>query len=95
MKENRFQAELVREIKERFPGSVVLKNDPDYLQGVPDILVLNGNKWAALECKKDASAPKRPNQEYYVKKMDEMSFSRFIFPENKEEVMERMKEYFG
>lgn len=89
-RESRFQAKLIQELKERLPGCYVLKNDSGYLQGVPDLLVLYEDKWATLECKRDATASKRPNQEYHVKQMNEMSFSRFIFPENKEEVLNEM-----
>lgn len=87
MLENKFQANLIKEIKEMFPGCIVMKNDSSYIQGIPDLLVLYNNKWASLECKKSANAIKQPNQEYYVGKMNEMSFSRFICPENKEEVL--------
>ena len=87
MLENKFQANLIKEIKEMFPGCIVMKNDSSYIQGIPDLLVLYNNKWASLECKKSANARKQPNQEYYVGKMNEMSFSRFICPENKEEVL--------
>ena len=87
MLENKFQANLIKEIKEMFPGCIVMKNDSSYIQGIPDLLVLYNNKWASLECKKSANAKKQPNQEYYVGKMNEMSFSRFICPENKEEVL--------
>ena len=87
MLENKFQANLIKEIKELFPGCIVMKNDSSYIQGIPDLLVLYNNKWASLECKKSANARKQPNQEYYVGKMNEMSFSRFICPENKEEVL--------
>ena len=87
MLENKFQANLIKEIKELFPGCIVMKNDSSYIQGIPDLLVLYNNKWASLECKKSANAKKQPNQEYYVGKMNEMSFSRFICPENKEEVL--------
>lgn len=94
MKESEFQAKLIRELKERFPGCIVLKNDASYLQGVPDLLILSGNKWASLECKKHAGANKRPNQEYYVNRMNEMSFSAFISPENKEEVLNAIQQAF-
>lgn len=87
MLENKFQANLIKEVKEMFPGCIVMKNDSSYIQGIPDLLVLYNNKWASLECKKSANARKQPNQEYYVGKMNEMSFSRFICPENKEEVL--------
>lgn len=94
MLENKFQANLIKEIKNRFTGCMVLKNDSGYLQGVPDLLVLNKKKWATLECKKNANAKKQPNQEYYVDKMNEMSFSRFICPENKTEVLNELHGYF-
>ena len=92
--ERRFQAKLIAEIKGRFPGCMVLKNDPNYIQGIPDLLVLHKQHWASLECKRDSSSPHRPNQDYYVEKMDNMSFSRFIFPENKEEVLNELEQSF-
>ena len=94
MRENKFQSKLIQEIKEMLPGCIVLKNDPNYIQGIPDLLVLYKNKWAALENKRSANAAKQPNQEYYVGMMDEMSFSRFIYPENKEEVLDELYQAF-
>ena len=87
MLENKFQANLIKEIKNRFPGCIIMKNDSSYIQGIPDLLVLHNDKWAALECKKNSKASKRPNQEYYINKMDDMSFARFVCPENREEVL--------
>lgn len=92
MKENSFQASLIKEIKERFPGCVVLKNDPNYLQGFPDLLVLHKNKWAALECKRSGTAKHQPNQDHYVNKLAGMSFASFIYPENKEEVLDAIQQ---
>ena len=93
--ENRFQASLVKEISEKLPGSFVLKNDGSNVpQGFPDLLILYKDKWGSLECKKDKSAKKQPNQEYYVDALDAMSFSRFISPENKEEVLNEMEKAF-
>lgn len=93
--ERDFQAGFIKELKNTFEGCVVLKNDSSYLQGVPDLLVLHKDKWATLEVKKEAKAIRRPNQEYYVDKMNEMSFSRFVFPENKDEVLNELKNYFN
>lgn len=93
-KESNFQSKLVSEIRSRFPGSFVTKNDARVVQGVPDLLVLNGNKWAMLECKKSATASHQPNQDLFVKRFDEMSFARFISPENKEEVLDEMARLF-
>lgn len=89
--ERDFQAGVIRKIKERMPGAMVLKNDAGYLQGIPDLLVLYKDNWAALECKKSASAEKQPNQEYYVQKMQSMSYAAFIFPENETEVLDALQ----
>lgn len=94
MLENKFQANLIKKIKNLYPGCFVMKNDSSYMQGVPDLLILYKDKWATLECKKSANARHQPNQDYYVGKMDEMSFSRFIFPENEEEVLAELKHKF-
>ena len=87
MLESKFQAKLIKEIKENLPGCIVMKTDPNYIQGMPDLLILHKNKWASLENKRSATAKKQPNQQYYVDKMNEMSFSRFVCPENKEAVL--------
>ena len=92
--ERDFQRSLIKELKELFPGCVVLKNDPEYIQGIPDLLVLHNDRWAALEVKKSKNASHRPNQDYYVEKMDDMSFARFIYPENKEEVLHEIQQSF-
>lgn len=95
MLENKFQANLIKKLKDIFPGCIVMKNDPTYIQGVPDLTLLYKNKWATLECKKSENARHQPNQDYYVGQMDEMSFSRFIYPENEQEVLDELKHNFG
>ena len=94
MKENKFQAKLIRELKDRFPGCVVLKNDPNYIQGIPDLTVLHGERWACLEVKRKEKAKRQPNQELLVRRLDKMSFARFICPENKEEVLHDLERSF-
>ena len=93
-KENDFQSKLIKEIKDLFPGSYVLKNDSSYIQGIPDLLVLYKNKWAALECKRSSKANKQPNQEYYINELGKMSYASFINPENKEEVLNELQQTF-
>jgi len=93
--ESKFQKELMDEIRERYPGCVILKNDSSYIQGIPDWTVLYKDKWIMLEAKKSKNARKQPNQEYYVNKLDEMSFSRFIYPENKETVLQEIQKIFA
>ena len=77
-----------------FPGCLVLKNDPNYIQGIPDLTILWNNRWATLEVKKSAKATHQPNQDYYVGLMNQMSFSSFIYPENKEEVLDELQQSF-
>ena len=91
--ESGFQDRLIKSIKDRFPDCMVFKMDQ--IQGIPDLLVLYRDKWASLECKRSAGAKRQPNQEYYVGKMDEMSFSRFVSPENKEEVLDELQQKFA
>lgn len=91
MLENKFQAKLIKDVKKRLPGCIVMKNDSGYIQGIPDLLVLHNDKWAALECKKNETADRQPNQEYYVELMDNMSFARFICPENREEILDELQ----
>lgn len=92
MKENKFQADLKKELKRRFPESIITKLDSGDIQGIPDLLILNNNRWAVLECKKTSNAHHQPNQDYYVKKMDQMSYARFIYPENKEDILNELEE---
>lgn len=94
MNENAFQSKLKKEIKERFPGCYILKTDPNDIQGMPDLLVLYENKWASLEVKKDGKAKHRPNQDYRVNELNSMSYASFIFPENKEDVLNEMERLF-
>lgn len=91
MLENKFQAQLIQDIKKALPGAVVLKNDSSYIQGIPDLTVLYGSKWAALECKKNASAARQPNQDYFVELLNGMSYAAFVFPENKKEVLNELQ----
>ena len=92
--ESKFQADLIKELKELFKGCLVTKLDSGHIQGIPDLLILYKDKWAILECKKSASAKHRPNQDYYVDMLNKMSFSRFIYPENKEEVLDELCKAF-
>lgn len=94
LRERDFQAKLIKELKVMFKGCIVLKNDPNYIQGIPDLLILYNDRWAALEVKKSKRANHQPNQEYYVDLMEQMSFAAFIYPENKEEILYELQETF-
>lgn len=93
-RENRFQSDLIAELKERFPGCIVLKNDSSYIQGIPDLLILCGDRWAMLECKRSETEHHQPNQDWYISRLDEMSYASFIFPENRERVISELEQTF-
>ena len=90
--ERDFQSRLIKELKQIFKGCVIMKNDSSYIQGIPDLLILYEDKWAALEVKKSGVASHRPNQDYYVNLMNDMSYASFIYPENKEEVLYELQQ---
>lgn len=94
MREAQYQRELIKRIKQRFPGCIVLKNDPNYIQGVPDLLILTHRRWAALEVKQSATASHRPNQDYYVELMNELAYASYISPETEEEVLDEVQRAF-
>lgn len=94
MLESQFQAFLKGRLKAEFPDCVILKNDPTYLQGIPDLTVLWGKQWAALECKRDGRAVLQPNQRYFIDKLNSMGFAAVVYPDNAEEVIDAMAKYF-
>jgi hypothetical protein len=94
-KENVYQPKVIEKLNNMFPGCIIQKEDSEYIQGIPDLLILYKDKWATLECKKSKDEPHQPNQDYYVDVMDGMSFSRFIFPENETEVLNDLSLFFN
>ena len=94
MKESAFQAKLIREMKKQFPGAIVLKNDPNYIQGFPDLTVLYKDRWAVLEIKQSEKASHQPNQDFYILQADKMSVGRFVYPENMMEVLDDLARSF-
>jgi hypothetical protein len=90
-----YQRNLIKRIKELLPGAVVMKNDPGYIQGIPDLIVLWQNKWAALEVKVSGSSNIQPNQQYYVDQLGAMSYAAFIHPDNESEVLYELQRAFG
>jgi hypothetical protein len=94
MTENRYQAKLIKKLMELFPGCLILKTDPAYRQGTPDLIILYKNFWASLEVKASADAETQPNQQHYIDKLDEMSFAAYIYPENEREVLGALQQAF-
>lgn len=95
MLERDYQAKLIKKIKRVLPGCVVLKNDSGYMPGVPDLLILYGDRWAMLEVKTSKAARNQPNQTYYVDQLDQMSYAAFIYPSNEEYVLNDLQQTLG
>jgi hypothetical protein len=91
MRENTYQAKLIKRLRRMFPGCVILKNDSSYLQGIPDLTILYGDRWAVLEVKVHPE-DLQPNQEYFIRFLNEMSFAAFIHPDNEEEVLDALQQ---
>lgn len=94
MLERDYQPVVIKKLREMFPGCVILKNDTDYMQGIPDLSIFYGDRWAMLEVKASADAREQPNQRFYVEKLMGMSYAAFIYPENEEEVLSGLQHAF-
>lgn len=93
--ENEYKRTLKKRIEFLFPGCIVLKNDEQMLQGIPDMTILWGPWYAVLEVKRNESAPFRPNQEHYLNEVTTMGGIAFvIYPENEEEVLDALQQSF-
>ena len=93
--ERLFQADLIKELYAIFPGCLIIKNDANYLQGIPDLSIFWHNRWAMLECKASERSRHQPNQDYYVETLGEMSYAAFIYPENKDHILAELQRSFG
>ena len=89
--EGKVQKKVIEELEKRLPGCIILKNDPNYIQGIPDLLVLHNSRWAALEVKESKTAKHQCNQDWYVHRMNHMSYASFIYHENMEGVLDEVQ----
>lgn len=90
--ESAFKLKLIKELEQLYPGAVILKNDANMHQGIPDHIILYGPRWAMFEAKRSANAKHRPNQDYFIKFLNEMSYASFVYPENKEEFLDELQQ---
>ena len=92
MLEKDYQRKLIAKLEEKFPGSIVIKNETK--QGFPDLTIFYEDRWALLECKRSEDADHRPNQDYWVERGNKMSFASFIYPENEGDVLRALEQTF-
>lgn len=93
MLESEYQAGLIRTLKLMFPGCTILKNDPNYRQGIPDLVIMYMGRYALLEVKASEKSKERPNQRYYIEQeLKNGTFAAFIYPENELEVLSALQQ---
>jgi len=86
MAESDFKKRFRKRVERRFPGCFILKNDAEFVQGIPDMIILFEDRWAILEFKDHKNSAYQPNQKYYIAQLNEMSYAAVVYPENIEEV---------
>lgn len=64
-------------------------------RSAPDLIVLGPTTWAALEFKISRDADWRPNQNHNINKLSLLSYAKFVYPENAEEVLSELENLFG
>jgi len=90
--ESKFKSDLIKEIERQYPGAFVIKTDANQIQGIPDQLILYGDRWAMFEAKRSISSPHQRNQDYYVGLFNEMSYATFVYPQNKEVFLNELQQ---
>ena len=93
MLESKYQAELIKRIEARLPDCLIVHNDANSRQGLPDLTVFYQDRWAWLEVKASEKSKERPNQRHYIETCT--SFSAFIYPENEEEILMELEYFMG
>ena len=87
-----FASKVKTRLEREFPECVVLRGDPNiHFQGIPDYIVLNGDRWASLEVKRASKAKRQPNQEFYTDLFGSYSYASFISPENEEVIFDELR----
>jgi hypothetical protein len=100
MKESDFQKKLIDKIKMMFPDCEVMKQDPKYCTGIPDLVIFYQNKYAMLECKNSLKAYEKSLQNqsiqtYYIEKFSKWSYASYVYPENMDKVLYELQEVFS
>lgn len=78
--EKDFQAKICKWLRGK--GCVVLKYQQNATTraSIPDIVFLKEGFWGALEVKRAKNASYRPGQKETIKKLDEMSWCKVVWP---------------
>ena len=90
--ERDYQSALIQKIRRMYPNAIILKNDANYLQGVPDLSIFHGPNYAMLETKQSSSASRQANQEWYISLFQSWAYGAFIDPSNEKDILNELQE---
>lgn len=100
--ERDYRIVLSDRIYDRLPGQrikdiMVVINDPNQFQGIPDLSVFYQptGRWAMLEVKREEKSKQRPNQGWYIEHWGRTIFTAVIHPGNEEEVLSALQHALG
>lgn len=87
-----YKVKLKKKLYEIFPDCMIQDQDPNTTHtGIPDLLIIWGDRWAMLEVKAARNSAKQPLQDHYIEFYNQMSFASFIYPENESEVLHALQ----
>lgn len=74
------------------PKAIIMKNDANYVQGIPDWIVIDQSGVYIFEIKRNKCASRQPNQEYYINYFRKLGYyAAIVYPENEEEVLDAIQ----
>lgn len=91
-KESDLQTTIVRHLRSKGCFAWKMQQNATTPAGVSDVFFCKEQFYGFLEVKRSKNAPRRPGQEAFVRKMDEWSYARVVWPENWPEIKKEIEE---
>lgn len=89
--EGKLKTEVVKWLRAKGCFVWICKQDSTTQKGVADLFFCIEGMYGFLELKATKNSPRRPGQEAFIKKMDEWSYARMVYPENWNEVKKELE----
>lgn len=87
-KESAFQSDLLRWLRLKGCFVIKLQAGPGVPIGTPDILFAHNGFYGFIEVKLNKRSRLQPGQKEMVKKLNDMSYAKIVYPENFSELEE-------
>lgn len=89
--EGKVKAEIVKWLRSKGCFVWICKQDSTTQKGASDLVFFFEGFYGWIEVKASKTAPRRPGQEAFVKKMDEWSWAKVVYPENWDETKRELE----